>query len=380
MALNRTGLVSTFSDEFNSFSWNSGSDTSVTPNNAANGTWATRYWWGSGDRWLSGNNEQEYYADGSTSVVQTYPGVGPFSVSDGALTITARPSPDASLTAGQPYVSGLITTEGTFAQRYGYFEMRADLPAGQGLWPAFWMLQQDPHGWPPELDVMEVLGHDPTTLHTVVHTNQTGTHTQTGKATATVDLSAGFHTYGVRWAPDKIEWYLDDSLVFSAATPADLNKPMYLLANLAVGGNWPGSPDGTTPWPAEMRIDHIKAYAIPLTLTGTDRADTLVAEAAADRITGGGGNDTMTGGGGGDVFRFGPRSGRDTITDFSPTTGGEVIEFERGLIRGVSTFEQLKAKITDSGGGAVIDLGAGNNITLSKVLKAALSADDFSFL
>lgn len=143
--------------------------------------------------------------------------------------------------------------------------------------------------------------------------------TQTGKATATVDLSTGFHTYGVRWAPDAVEWYLDGNLVFSAATPADLNKPMYLLANLAVGGNWPGSPDGTTPWPAEMRVDHIKAYAIPLTLTGTGRADTLVGEAAADRITGAGGNDTMTGGG----TSGGPNRPRSSALALCSATSGD---------------------------------------------------------
>src|SRR6202030_3710079 len=92
------------------------------------------------------------------------------------------------------YTSGEINTYHSFSQLYGYFEMRAELPAGQGYWPAFWLLPAN-GSWPPEIDAMEVLGNDPTTLYTTVHTNSTGTHTSSGIGTIVANTSTGFHTY-----------------------------------------------------------------------------------------------------------------------------------------------------------------------------------------
>ena len=264
MALDLTGAVLTFSDEFNTFSWNSNGQSSVTPNLTETGTWTTHYWWGWGDRSLPGNGELGYYADPETGIVQKYPWTNPFSVQDGVLTITARPSPEPGLSGGLPYVSGMITTEGTFSQKYGYFEMRADIPAGKGLWPAFWMLN-DAHTWPPEMDIMEVIGSEPHMLHTTAHTG-IGGHSVAGmqKATDVGDMSTGFHTYGVSIMPDVMVWYFDGREIFRAPTPDDLEQPLYLIANLAVGGQWPGTPDTTTPWPAELKIDYIKAWQLPL--------------------------------------------------------------------------------------------------------------------
>lgn len=250
--LDLTGYHLTFDDEFDSFNWNSQPSSSVATQ-AANGTWSTQYWWGSGDRWLSGNGELEYYSDAST-------GVNPFSIEDGTLVITAAPSTDTSKTAGQPYTSGMITTEGTFSQEYGYFEMRAQLPAGQGLWPAFWLLPQD-HSWPPELDILEAVGKSPEIAHTTVISGETGSAVGNGTGTTVSGMYTGFHTYGAMWTPDTITFYIDGQQVFQEATPSDFHKPMYLLANLAVGGSWPGSPDSTTPWPAQMKIDYIRVYS-----------------------------------------------------------------------------------------------------------------------
>ncbi len=309
--LDLSRAVLTFADEFDGFSWNSTPASGTTPDTTPTGTWATHYWWGSGARTLSGNHELEYYADPSTAVVHAYPEVNPFSVSDGVLTISAVPSPDLSLTNGLPYVSGMITTEGTFSQTYGYFEIRTQLPAGQGLWPAFWMLPQD-HTWPPELDLMEVLAHERGKLHTTVHSGAGGQHTYTSFATVVPDTSAGFHSYGVAWMPDTVTWYFDGAEIASAPTPTDLHTPMYLLTNLAVGGTWPGSPDGSTVFPADMQIDYIRAYALPLTLVGKSSADALAGGAAGDRLDGGGGNDTLTGGGGTDTLVGG--GGTDRLT------------------------------------------------------------------
>ena len=140
------------------------------------------------------------------------------------------------------YRSGMIMSQHLLNQRYGYFEMRAQLPRGQGLWPAFWLLPSD-GGWPPEIDVMEMLGHTPTTYYVSLHARPDGKPLDQVTAIQAPDLSAGFHVFGVAWQADRIRFYLDDVLVHAAPTPPDMHRPMYLLANLAVGGagSWPGA-------------------------------------------------------------------------------------------------------------------------------------------
>jgi beta-glucanase (GH16 family) len=173
------------------------------------------------------------------------------------LVITAAP---CSAPSPLPYCSGVLTSRTRFFQRYGYFEMRARLPHGRGLWPAFWLLPKG-GGWPPEIDVMEVLGHDPATLYASVHWKAQGNESITNKA-HTADLSAGFHIYGLSWHPDLLRWYVDGMEVARTSTPPGLDKPMYLLVNLAVGGkkSWPGAPDAGTVFPARMIVDYIRAY------------------------------------------------------------------------------------------------------------------------
>jgi beta-glucanase (GH16 family) len=160
---------------------------------------------------------------------------------------------------GYAYTSGMITSFHSFSQTYGYFEMKAKLPAGQGLWPAFWLLPTD-LSWPPEIDIMEVIGSTPNQLETSVHYDAGG-HQMKNNTTILEGMTTGFHTYGVDWQRDKIAWYFDGSKVYEVATPAGMDKPMYMLANLAVGGEWPGSPDGTTSFPATLQIDYIRAYS-----------------------------------------------------------------------------------------------------------------------
>ena len=137
--------------------------------------------------------------------------------------------------------------------------MRSELPSGQGIWPAFWLL--DANGqWPPELDVMEMLGNNPSTYYTTVHSNTlSGGYVSQGDNV--VNTSTGYHTYGVDWEPDFITFYFDGQKVYQTATPADMNQPMYMIANLAVGGYWPGMVNSTTPLPAQMNIDFIRAYS-----------------------------------------------------------------------------------------------------------------------
>jgi beta-glucanase (GH16 family) len=229
-----------FADEFNSFDWSP---------DGSHG-WRTTLDWG--NRTLPANHEAQYYSDSSV-------GVDPFHLHDGVLDITATAG---SNPLGLPYNSGVITTQGSFSQLYGYFEMRAELPSGAGLWPTFWLLPAN-HSWPPELDVFEVLGSDPTTAVATVHSAATGAHTAIASAVATGDLSEGFHTFGVNWQQDIIQWYIDGAEVAEAPTPADMHQPMYLLANLAVGGagSWPGVADASA-FPATMSIDYIHVYQL----------------------------------------------------------------------------------------------------------------------
>ena len=262
--LDLNGYKLTFDDEFNTFSWNGGGH---------QGTWSTTYSYG--ERKL--NDEQEIYSDPTI-------GVDPFSIQNGALDITAAPSTDLASTSGQPYTSGVVTTYGSFSQTYGYFEMRAKLPSGQGLWPAFWLLPVQ-HVWPPELDVFEAFGSKPYQLHWGAQTA-----TSLGNAGDWVNLPAdatsAFHRYGVEWTATTLTYYFDGVAVAQTATPADFNQPMYLIANLAVGGHWPGNPTPGTAFPAKLEIDYIRAYsdapsAMAVAAQPISPADLLNTEAAA---------------------------------------------------------------------------------------------------
>jgi beta-glucanase (GH16 family) len=182
-------------------------------------------------------------------------GLDPFSVDEGVLEITAQPTPGRSGIGSDtyPYVSGLISTQPSFSQTYGYFEMRAELPQGKGLWPAFWMLPKD-DTWPPEIDVVESIG-DPSRVYMAAHSK----HGKSDGAEARITPNT-FHTFAVSWDRRDLIWYIDGGEAERIATPDDMHKPMYMLANLAVGGNWPGSPDASTHFPAKLMIDYIRAY------------------------------------------------------------------------------------------------------------------------
>jgi beta-glucanase (GH16 family) len=263
----------TFNDDFNSLNlWN-----------GTSGTWSTTTAYvdpnGNGSS-LPSNGEQEWYINNLFAPTSS---VKPWTVSNGILTLTAQQT-DPSIAqhlgynqAGLPamgsyqYTSGLVETNHSFTQTYGYFEMRAQLPSGQGTWPAFWLMPAD-GSWPPELDVMEVV-NDPTKLYTSIHTAQTGTHTSSGLMTVTPDMSAGYHTFGVDWEADKVTYYFDGKAVYQVDTPADMHKPMYMIANLAMGGGWPGNVDASTPLPAHMNIDYIRAYSsLPTDVIATEAA------------------------------------------------------------------------------------------------------------
>jgi hypothetical protein len=261
LELDRTGLVETFKDDFNSFSWYA---EGLAPDKDRLGTWRTHYGWqapgGEGSRSLPG--ESEVYADPAfKGTAGQALGLNPFHLVDGTLEIWGEPAPERILPFiwGRRYVSGLITTKYSFSQLYGVFEIRARLPKGRGFWPAFWLLPAD-STWPPEIDVFEVLGHETTKLYVAAHSKAGGDHTAAGGDMRVPDLSEDFHRYAVEWGPEEIRWYFDGVEIERVATPADMHKPMYMLANLAVGGGWPGQPDGFTTFPGVYAIDFIRAY------------------------------------------------------------------------------------------------------------------------
>jgi beta-glucanase (GH16 family) len=217
--------------------------------------WKTTYAWG--NRTLSPNHEAQFYSDWSV-------GVDPFKVHDGVLDITAAPAdPGVGTPEGSQltFTSGAITTERSFSQLYGYFEICAKLPSGKGMWPAFWLLPAD-LSWPPELDVFEMLGHEPNKIYMSFHSK---VDTDQINSRMVADTTQSFHNFGVDWEPDLITWYFDGKPVAQSATPTDMHQPMYLLANLAVGGegSWPGAPDATTPMPAHMLIQYVRVYQHP---------------------------------------------------------------------------------------------------------------------
>ncbi|KQP76730.1 hypothetical protein ASF41_02920 [Methylobacterium sp. Leaf111] len=243
-------------------------------------------------------------------------GTNPFALKDGVLTISMNPVAEADKFKyyGYGYTSGNIDSIGSFHQTYGYFEIRAQLVSGQGLHNAFWLLPMD-GSWPPELDIVEARGVDPT--HTIG-----GVHWGSGASAGTFSVPTAtteFHTYGLDWEPDYLTWYIDGVAVRTISTPKGLDVPMYMLANLGGGSDWAGDPDATTPFPANMKIDYIRAYAsehtiekgVPFNtvgtaanekLYGTNLGDTLNGGLGDDALYGGAGNDTLTGGGGKDLL------------------------------------------------------------------------------
>jgi hypothetical protein len=182
------------------------------------------------------------------------------SVSDGLLHLAARPDDRH----GVPYTSGLVMTGGEraapasprFSFLYGYLEVRARIPAGKGLWPAVWMMPASFNDDAGEIDVVEVFGHEPTRAQFALHRE----HRDDVDDWTGPDLSADFHTYGVDWQPDHVDWYVDGAPRARMADPALIcREAMYMILNLAVGGA-AGAPDATTAFPATMDVDYVRVW------------------------------------------------------------------------------------------------------------------------
>lgn len=258
----RLGLLPlTFADEFDALS--------LYDARTRRGRWKTSFAHGPqrgamawDSRTLKGNHERQIYVDPAFPGSGFMPlGLNPFAVSQGILSIKAEPTtPKAKDQLWRfGYASGLLTSQPSFSQRYGYFELRAKLPRGKGLWPAFWLLPSR-GGWPPELDVLEQTGGD-VVLQTA-HFAKVGGPAEVGHKTTVEGATTAFHTYGVLWTAERITWFIDGEQTAAAPTPPDMHGAMYLLLNLAVGGSFAGDPDPTTPWPAHFEIDYVRAYGL----------------------------------------------------------------------------------------------------------------------
>lgn len=215
-----------------------------------------------------GNGELQYYTDGSENAFL-----------DGASNLTiAVHRPESWLRddryGGCGYTSARLISKDRVMLRYGLVQARIRVPDGRGIWPAFWMLGQDIDmtGWPQcgEIDVMEILGHDPEVVHATVHgPGYSGRAGVTASRRARASLAEAFQVYSVAWEPSRIRWYLDDQL-YATVTPDDLrggpwvfDHDFYLLINVAVGGTFPGNPDTSLTFPRTMLIDYIRHYTKP---------------------------------------------------------------------------------------------------------------------
>lgn len=215
-----------------------------------------------GDGW--GNNELEYYTARPQNAYQQ----------DGSLVIKVLQEKYTGANGvTRNYTSARLKTLGKFSQAYGRFEARIKIPRGQGMWPAFWMMGEDINKvqWPAcgEIDIMENIGKEPDIVHGSIH----GPGFSDGDIEASFRLQAGqafaddFHVYAVEWEPEAIRFYVDDHL-YVTRTRADLHAgwkwtfdhPFFLLLNVAVGGDWPGSPDATTVFPQTMLVDYVRVY------------------------------------------------------------------------------------------------------------------------
>ncbi len=194
-------------------------------------------------------------------------------VEDGRLIIEAHnePVPIERFpdTGGQSYTSARLFTKGKTTWQYGYFEVRAKLPCGRGLWPAIWTLPEGDLNWPDdgEIDIMEYRGQQPNLIHGSLHgPGYSGGNAVTKSFGFEKDrFDTDFHIFAVEWGVDYINFFVDDT-VYKSITPADVtgewvyDHPFHIILNLAVGGDYVGFPTSETIFPQTMLVDWVRVY------------------------------------------------------------------------------------------------------------------------
>lgn len=192
-------------------------------------------------------------------------------VKDGRLLLTARKESLSSAPdwGGQGYTSARLLTRGLGDWTYGFFEVRAKLPCGKGLWPAIWMLNSQ-GTWPDdgELDIMEFIGADPNRIFSTVHTLAGHGARGVGGGVRSSDACLNFHNYQMHWTADRVDFAIDGFTHLSLPKLDDsrrlwpFNKPQFLLLNIAVGGDLGGPVDDNI-FPATMAIEHVRVWQAP---------------------------------------------------------------------------------------------------------------------
>ena len=202
--------------------------------------------------WGWGNNELQYYTNSISNVM----------LDNGYLRITAKNEQFGAAN----YTSARIKSKGLFEFMYGRVDARIQVPIGQGLWPAFWMLGAniDDVSWPQcgEIDIMEHINTE-ALIHGTHHYNNNGHQYSGGSA---VCNAGEFNVYSIEWSPLSIKWFLNESMFYEAdissnsVSKEEFHEPFFFLINLAVGGNWPGSPNASTQFPSVMLVDYVRVY------------------------------------------------------------------------------------------------------------------------
>jgi beta-glucanase (GH16 family) len=206
------------------------------------------------------NHERQWYTDGTANAALD---------GQGHLVITAKKENSGNNCWYGPceYTSARLNTSGKFSASSGHIEARMKLPRGQGMWPAFWMLGTDIGnvGWPQcgEIDIMENVGFEPNSVHGTIHGPGYSGSAGIGAAYNGPNFSDDFHTYAIDWSTDRIVWSVDGN-AYQTRTPADVggnqwvfNHDFFVILNLAVGGYWPGDPDGSTQFPQQLVVDYV---------------------------------------------------------------------------------------------------------------------------
>lgn len=208
-----------------------------------------------------GNNESQYYTNDPKNAY----------IKSGRLVIEANKEKFQN----REYTSARLLSKGKKEFMFGRVDIRAKLPQGKGIWPALWMLGSNISqvSWPAcgEIDIMEMLGHDPKKVYGTIHWGDQGASTSKKAESQYVlagakTFSDEFHVFSLDWEKDKINILVDDKVIFSTtaaklgANPYPYNQPFFFIMNIAVGGNWPGYPDATTVFPQRMEVDYIRMF------------------------------------------------------------------------------------------------------------------------
>ncbi len=212
-----------------------------------------------------GNNELQYYTARDTNSF----------IENGNLVIQALQEQYTGPDGTRQYTSARMRTKFKGDWLYGRFEMRAKLPTDQGLWPAFWLLPTDWEygGWAAsgEIDVMETVGYSPNQVHGTIHYGGSwpnNVHSGGSKFLSSGTFSDDYHVFAMEWEPGEFRWYLDGEhyhtetswFTTAASFPAPFDKRFHILLNVAVGGDWPGSPNATTTFPERMYVDYVRVF------------------------------------------------------------------------------------------------------------------------